>query len=180
MNLCDDSRLNKLAEAISNGNGNSAQVDQLLQDFPEDPRLYFLLGSLLVGEGQHIKAHAAFSQSLTLAPDFAIARFQLGFFELTSGEAEQAIQTLAPLQQLPGDNYLRVFAEGLNHLIKDQFEAAVEAFQKGISLNQENQPLNNDMTLLINECLPLIEASADLDSSTSETSMILNQFSKKN
>lgn len=178
--MCDDLQITALTESIQQGAASSIHVDQLLQSFPNDPRLHFLHGSLLVGEGRHIDAHKAFKKSLILAPDFSIARFQLGFFELTSGEAEQSMQTLAPLDQLPEDHYLRVFAQGLRHLIKDQFESAIMSFRKGIELNDENQPLNNDMKLLVEECMPLAKAQEQQDSSTSETSMILNQFSRSN
>ena len=45
-------------------------------------------------------------------------------------------------------------------------------------LNEDNLPLNNDMQLLIDECTPLAEAVQTGNTSVSETSLILNQFTK--
>ncbi|MEH3040406.1 MAG: tetratricopeptide repeat protein [Sphingomonas paucimobilis] len=128
-----------------------AQVDALLADHPEDARLHFLRASLLVGT-RPIEAHAAFQRAVTLAPDFALARFQLGFFELTSGEGARAIATWVPLLELSEDHYLRRFAIGLTHLVHDRFAEAVAALREGIALNGETPPLNGDMQLLIAEC----------------------------
>jgi hypothetical protein len=116
-----------------------------------------------------------------IAPDFAIARFQLGFFQLTSGESNNALKTWARLDGLPDDNYLKIFVIGLRHLIRDEFEDCIACLKKGISLNEENPPLNNDMNLLISQCEPLIgseQQSAD-DDETSATSFMLNQFNTK-
>lgn len=128
-----------------------AQADALLAEHPDDARLHFLRASLLVG-ARPIEAHAAFQRAVALAPDFALARFQLGFFELTSGEGARAIATWEPLLALAHDHYLRCFAVGLTHLVHDRFAEAVAALREGIALNTETLPLNGDMQLLIAEC----------------------------
>ena len=56
--------------------------------------------------------------AVALAPDFLIARYQLGFFELTSGEVDNALATWGPLLRLPEDNYLRQFVEGMLGSVK--------------------------------------------------------------
>lgn len=142
-----------------------ARIDDLLTAYPDDARLHFLRASLLVGS-RPIEAHAAFSRAVAIAPDFAIARFQLGFFELTSGEGARAIATWAPLLALPDDHYLRRFVVGLTHLIHDRFAEAVAALRDGIAANTETPPLNGDMQLLIAQC----EAQLDGPTVTGETS----------
>jgi tetratricopeptide (TPR) repeat protein len=177
--LCGESEIQGLVNQIQSSQtpqNDIAMVNELLQSYPSDPRLHFLRGSVLVGAGQHIDAHAAYSKALEIAPDFAIARFQLGFFELTSGE--RAMATLAPLDGLPDENYLKVFSRGLFHLVRDEFEQAINCFRSGMRLNEDNLPLNNDMQLLIDECTPLAEAVQTGNTSVSETSLILNQFTK--
>lgn len=178
--LCSDNDLQGItADIQADVAGVPQKLAALLSDFPNDPRLHFLNGSVLAGEGQNIAAHAALSRAVELAPDFAIARFQLGFFQLTSGEAEAALATLHSLMQLPVDHYLRIFTEGLQHLIGDRFEQAVASLQKGIGVNQENIPLNRDMQLIIDECAPILKArqASAQDATVSETSFVLNQFS---
>ena len=84
-----------------------------------------------------------------------LARFQLGFFELTSGEAVRALATWEPLDTLPEGHYLGHFVTGLRHLIADRFADAIAALEAGIAVNDENAPLNRDMQLIIDECAGL-------------------------
>ena len=77
-----------------------AATDAALADYPADPRLLFLRGSLLAGLQRYDEARAAIAGAVELAPEFAIARFQLGFLQLTSGAAREAETTWAPLRRL--------------------------------------------------------------------------------
>lgn len=155
------------------------RLAELIDAFPEDARLHFLLGSALIGEGRHIEAHASLSRAVALAPDFAIARFQLGLFQLTSGEAANALETWGRLDLLPDGHYLRKFVDGLRALIRDDFEGAIEGLRQGIALNQENPPLNRDMQMLIDKCLEALASSDEQAAATSETALILSQFSDR-
>ena len=180
-NLCSDKDLAELVQNIAQDDLHDLQhIDALLARYPEDPRLHFMKGSVLAGKHRPIEAHAALSKAVDLAPDFALARYQLGFFELTSGEADNALSTWGPLLMLPADNYLRVFVEGLTHLIRDEFDDAIVMMRKGIGLNQDNMPMNHDITLLITECERLRAnkglASGEEGDAQSATSFILGQF----
>lgn len=182
-NLCSDKELAELMQNIAQDDLHDMElVDGLLSRYPQDPRLHFMRGSILAGKQRPIEAHASLSKAVELAPDFALARYQLGFFELTSGEAEKALSTWGPLLMLSDDNYLRVFAQGLTHLIRDEFNDAIAAMRKGIDLNQDNMPMNHDIELLIAECERLRDtkdsAPGDDDrDAQSATSFILGQFS---
>jgi tetratricopeptide (TPR) repeat protein len=173
----DDARLEALTREIAQGGaGQMEKVEALLAEFPEDARLHFLRGSMLVGEGRHIEAHHALSRAVALAPDFAIARFQLGLFQLTSGEADHALDTWGRLDRLPDGHYLRKFVDGLRKLIRDDFAGAIEALREGVALNQENPPLSRDMQMLIDRCRTVIAGGGEEDA-ISETALILRQFS---
>lgn len=180
--LCSEDALQGLVQDVQSSDQSGAidRVDALLLAFPEDPRLHFLKGSMLISAGRLIEAHRAMSQAVTLAPDFAIARFQLGFFQLTSGEPENALETWGRLDRLPDDHYLRKFVDGLRCLIRDDFPGAIAHLADGIALNQENPPLNNDMGLLIDKCRDLAQTNALArdDGPVSETSLILRQFAR--
>jgi tetratricopeptide (TPR) repeat protein len=109
-NLCDDTEMQELVVALQSDGGEALErADRLLAEYPEDPRLHFLRGSTLAGIGRPIEALPALKKAVELAADFAIARFQLGFFQLTSNEPAQALSTWGPLALLPEDNYLRKF-----------------------------------------------------------------------
>jgi len=165
-------------EALKSAADPIALLDEALLEFPDDARLLFLHGSHLVGAGRLIEGHAAMARAVTLAPDFAIARFQLGLLHLTSGEANEALEAWARLDRLSDGHYLRHFVDGLRALIRDDFQATIAKLRAGIALNTENEPLNHDMRLLIDQCAPLLESAAPADE-VSETSFILSQLSRR-
>lgn len=178
--LCDEDKMQALVAAMQGDEDQIERIDSLLGDYPEDARLHFLRGSILIGQSRLIEAHRALSRAVTLAPDFAIARFQLGFFQLTSGEAENALETWGRLDRLPDGHYLRKFVDGLRCLIRDDFKGAIEDLEQGIALNHENPPLNRDMQLIVDRCRPLVAGAAGADGeAASETSLILQQFTNR-
>jgi hypothetical protein len=180
--LCDEALLQSLVQDMQSGAPQEVtRVDALLAQFPQDARLHFLRGSMLVGDGRLIEGHDALSRAVALAPDFAIARFQLGFFQLTSGEAENALETWGRLDRLPDGHYLREFVDGLRCLIRDDFLGAMVHLRAGIALNHENAPQNGDMQLIIDQCQTLLAKSegGQGDEAVSETSLILQRFSGK-
>lgn len=187
--LAPDGDMEQLVAALSAPDSDDlAPIDSMLTQYPDDPRLHFMRGSVLAGMSDNIKAHAALSRAVEIAPDYAIARYQLGFFELTSGEADKALATWGPLLRAPKDNYLRVFVEGMVHVIRDEFTEAFAKFEKGISLNQENLPMNGDIQLLMRELRAKMDTGAgtpgasandgsdDESSATSATSLLLGQL----
>ncbi len=178
--LAPDSDISELAATLARNEGDDiASVDALLERYPEDPRLHFMRGSIFAGSARPIEAHAAMTQAIELAPGFTIARYQLGFFELTSGQPEQALSTWGPLLAEAEDNYLRVFVEGMTHLIRDEFAPAMAKFEHGMALNKENAPLNNDIRLLVQEVRKLDErqhGETDVNGDVSATALLLGRF----
>lgn len=190
--LCDEESLAGVLASLGRPDGDDlGAIDALLTRFPTDPRLHFLKGSVLAGLGRAIEAHQALSYAVSLAPDFAIARFQLGFFELTSGEPDRARATWLPLASLPDDHHLRLFVTGLEALIEDRFADAIAWLERGMAVNSENPPLNRDMQMLIDECrrlagtaAPTADAAAattadPLPEPASATSFVLGQFGRR-
>lgn len=180
MTLCSDTEISALVEAIQgNDRDDLEQVERLSARYPDDPRLHFMRGSILAARSRAVEAHAALARAVDLAPDFHIARYQLGFFELTSGEADRALGTWGPLLRLPEEHYLRQFVEGLTHLVRDEFAEAISRLQAGIAINHDNAPLNHDIGLLLAECEKLARgesAALPADPDQSLTSLMLGQF----
>jgi tetratricopeptide (TPR) repeat protein len=129
----------------------SKMLDHLLDEFPLDARLHFLHGSLAAAGQDYASARIAMRRAVDLAPDFAIARFQLGFLLLTSGEPHAAQEAWGPLHLLPPDHHLRIFVLGLCRLIADEFDEAIGLLLDGIGRNSENPALNGDMQLIVEE-----------------------------
>lgn len=181
--FCDDERLQSLLGAIqANDRDDLRQIDRLVDEFPEDPRLRFLRGSVLASIGRPIEALPELKRAVDLAPDFAIARFQLGLFQLTSGEPLDALTTWGPIALLPDDHYLRFFVGGLTHLIRDEFDDTVTRLEEGIAINQENPVLNRDMQLIIDQVRAIESAPpSGIENATDEepasaTSFLLGQL----
>lgn len=150
--LCPDARMNDLIAAVRKDAKRAMRdLDRMLQEFPADPRLHFLKGSLLAGAEDYASARVSMRRAVDLAPDYAVARFQLGFLLLTSGEPHAAQEAWGPLHSLPEDNYIHLFVRGLCHLIKDEFGETIRLLQEGIAHNRENPPMNSDMQLIIDE-----------------------------
>jgi tetratricopeptide (TPR) repeat protein len=172
---CDDQTFDELVAALEAGDKDEIErTDQLLAEYPEDGRLHFLRGSMLVGIGRPIEALPALRKAVELAPDLAIARFQLGFFLLTSGDAAEALSVWGPLALLPDDHYLRLFVGGLTYLIRDEFAEASATLRQGIEANLENAPLNRDMALII-ERIGRIDSALPRPDDVSAASLLLGQ-----
>lgn len=177
-NLLSQSEMDALAARLANGGGVDL-VDHALNTHPDDPRLHFLRGSVLAGERDYARARAAIAHAIQLAPDYDIARFQLGFLEFTSGEPSLAAQTWEPLLSQPEDNPLRLFAEGLMCLPRDDVAGALAKLRMGISLNSTFAPLKRDMQLLIDQLSTLEPGTGEGTTeaeATSETDFLLRQF----
>jgi tetratricopeptide (TPR) repeat protein len=150
--LCPEDKITSLLSLLNeDGDRGFKDLERLLADFPNDPRLHFLKGSLLAGKEDYAAARVSMRRAVDLAPEYAVARFQLGFLLLTSGEPFPAQEAWGPLHALPADHHLHLFVEGLCHLIRDEFKDAVRLLERGIDANKENQPMNRDMQLIIDE-----------------------------
>jgi hypothetical protein len=169
--------LSKLVEAIrADEVAGLSNVETLISEYPHDPRLQFLRGSLLAGLRRYDEAHDAMAKSIEIAPGYAVARFQLGFLDLTSGDAPSAQLTWAPLLNRPEDDALRLFVEGLEHLIRDEFEQCIAVSTRGIACNTENPVISGDMTLIIQKAREHLAAPQPADESVSATHFLLRQY----
>lgn len=168
--LCPEASLNAVVERLrGDDEGGLAAIGDLLKSWPLDPRLHFLEGSVLAGLQRYDEGRRAMARAVEIAPDFALARFQLGFLDLTSGRALDAMAVWAPLSGLPDDDALRVFSEGLANMAIDHFSEARRLLKRGMALNTANPMINADMQLILDEIANLPDkpaATADADVQT--------------
>lgn len=169
--LCPSSRLEALIAAVAD-DGDTTEINTLIEEFPNDARLHFLRGSVLAGSRLYPAARAAIAHALMLAPDYRIARFQLGFLEFTSGEPLLAQKTWEPLFDSNSHDPLTLFARGLMLLVDDDIAGATTLLRQGMAVNEDNPPLNHDMANLI----AALEENTESTEPTSETQMLLSQF----
>lgn len=155
-----------------------AAVDDLLDDYPADPRLHFLRGSMLASLQSFEAARDAMGQAVSLDPRFHLARFQLGLLAFTSGDAAQALEVWGPLASLPADAPLRLFALGLQALARDQFDEAIAFLEEGRRQNHANLPLNNDMGLIVGAITAHLQGEGPQgeDGAVSASHLLLKQY----
>ena len=168
-----------LGEMQQNGEQALNRLDELIGLYGNDPRLHFLRGSALASLERYDQARTAMRKAVDIAPDYALARFQLGLLELTSGEPVAAQSSWGPLLSLPNESPLRLFVLGLNKLIGGAYDEATALLQEGIALNTELPPMNRDMTLIIEQMREKLDAQSRPEDIESGAHFLLRQYSFK-
>lgn len=178
--LCPDE---PLAEAIALASENEAaaiaRIDALIAAHPADPRLHFLGGSLLAAQARYAEAREAMARSIEIAPDYAIARFQLGLLELSSGDAAASDATLAPLAEADSDDALALFARGLRHLARDELGLAAGLLREGMRVNRDHPLVSRDMQLIVDRIEQGGDEAGEPAEEMSAAQMLLKQHAAK-
>ena len=112
---------------------------------PESHQAHYLLGATLAQVGRSVDAENSFLACLGVAPDFGIARFQLGLLQIVGTRLDHGCATLRPLTHLKDDDYLKWFAQGLIELVGGDRNAAIHSLERGLVLNQQIPALNHDI-----------------------------------
>jgi len=113
--------------------------------YPASGLPHFLAGSEYAALGQIDKAEGALANAVLLAPDFHIARYQLGLLQFSSGRAAAALVSWQPLFALDDTQALGHFVRGFAALAQDDFAAAKGHFDAGLARNTDNAALSADI-----------------------------------
>lgn len=152
----------------------AADVEQLLLDaaaaHPTDARPLLLLAAQYAHTQDIDRAEASYIAALQRAPDFAIARFQLGLLQFSSARPAAALATFAPLEQLGNSHPLRLFKNAFECLAQDRLQDARAWLQKGIVNNTDNAPLNQDMQKMIRQ-IDALQSSSRNDNDNAKNSI---------
>jgi tetratricopeptide (TPR) repeat protein len=143
---------------------------------PADARPLLLLAAEFMQQGDADRAEAVYTTAVQRAPGFAIARFQLGLLQFTSGRPVMALSTWAALDELPEGDCLRLFKQAFEHLARDEFDDARALILRGMAANTTNAPLNRDMQMLLDRIAPAsvpAPASHDKDKPAEEEAHFL-------
>ncbi len=133
--MADDEELEALRKAVLNE--------------PRNGELRYLLAAEMAERKDFDGAVLEFSAAIALNPYLHVARLQLGLLHLTLAQPQHTLAVLAPLEALDESSALKHFKWALEALIADDFGACTTHLKRGIELNLENQPLNRDMSLLL-------------------------------
>ena len=132
-----------------------ALLRKVLEADPENAFAYHMMGGIHASAGNPEEALLAMSQAVELRPDWSEARFQLGLYQLMSGRVKLAETIWEPLDALEEEDPLRLFKRGMLHLVADEWDACIEALERGV----ERAPAT--MRSLANEMRKVVQQARD-------------------
>ncbi|HTD29705.1 MAG TPA: tetratricopeptide repeat protein [Xanthomonadaceae bacterium] len=154
----DNEELLRIALDAVNQDHHADAVSMLKTLLERDPNHVFatyLLAAEHAQIGMMDRAEEGFRRTVQLAPDFPIARFQLGQLFLVKGDTAGARSTLTPLANLPGNLALSNYARGLIAAADENAGEAIRHLQDGLACPQEIPALTSDMRRVIDNLLAL-------------------------
>lgn len=141
-------------------------LQDLLQQAPGHAGAHCMLAAEWVSQGKLDEGEASYARALVIAPEFVVARFQLGLLLFSSSRVAMAMLIWRELLSLPENNPYRLFTEAYIALANDAFDEAIRLFESGKANNPDNPPLNHDADLCLARLRELMKNTAS--STTSE------------
>ena len=133
---------------------------------------HFLIASEHAAAGDMDAAEAAFANAVLLAPDFALARYQLGLLQFSSAGAALALLTWEPLFALPASESLGHFVRGFAALAQDRYAESFEHFAAGTEAPGVNPAVASDIRQVM-EAVQRLASAQDGDAERPEASHVL-------
>jgi tetratricopeptide (TPR) repeat protein len=142
----------------------------------------YLLAAEHAQLGMMDRAEEGFKKAVKLAPDFLMARFQLGQLYLVKNEAGLAKEMFAPIALLPAGHTLAAYAKGLIAAANDDIIDAVAHLDAGLACEQEIPALAEDMKSMRNNLLSLSAVGSVVEDEhtgqSAATSLLLRNYGK--
>ncbi len=136
-------------------------IKEALDQSPDDPRMWYMLGTLYTNIGIYDKALQNMEKALEVDPNYSIARFHLGLMQLISGNQQTAESTWASLDTLGASHYLCLFKAGLLKIAADEVEDGIALINRGIANNHLNEALNSDMEMVVENATLSLQTTAE-------------------
>ncbi|MGH8108425.1 MAG: tetratricopeptide repeat protein [Arenimonas sp.] len=136
----------------------------------------YLLAAEHAQLGMMDRAEEGFKKTVELAPDFPMARFQLGQLQLVKGDAAAASAMLAPLAQLPAGQALPAYAKGLIAAANEDVNEAIAQLQAGLACEQEIPALAQDMQRVLDNLFALRGTGASTANETATSNPAASLF----
>ncbi|MBE7366672.1 hypothetical protein [Ramlibacter pallidus] len=138
--------------AASQAGRREAALDLFARAGAADPSSgvpHFLIASEHAGAGDLPAAEQAYAQAVLLAPQFSLARYQLGLLQFSTQRVPSALRTWEPLLALPDDDALPHFVRGFAALAQDALDDALRHFRAGLSLGTDSATLRGDVLQMV-------------------------------
>ncbi|RQQ07081.1 hypothetical protein DF107_31520 [Burkholderia stagnalis] len=164
--LCPDDTMRDAIDAMQTDDATAIRLlNAAAECWPNDHRIRFLRGAVHAASHRYDEARADFETSVDLAPPFLIARFMLGFLDLTHGSAPRAAESWQALDMLPEDHTLRMLKAGLLDLANDRFDTAVAQLRAGMASNEAYPLINPYIAAVIERLEPPAHSEASTTTS---------------
>jgi tetratricopeptide (TPR) repeat protein len=137
----------------------------------------FLLGSEYASAGNIEAAERAFANAVLLAPDFHLARYQLGLLQFSSERAGAALVTWQPLLVLQ-DEPLGHFVRGFAGLARDGFVEALAHFRHGLACSSANPAVAADIENVVQAIENLRDPAGEPRPLTSADHVLLSGYAR--
>jgi predicted Zn-dependent protease len=181
----DNDELLRIALDAINQDRHADAVSMLKTLLERDARHVFgtyLLAAEHAQLGMMDRAEDGFRKTVELAPDFPMARFQLGQIHLTKNDAAAAKAVLAPLADLPAGQALSGYAKGLIAAANEDIGEAIRQLQSGLACEQDIPALAADMQRVLDNLLALAggvdQTPAPLGTPAGAAPMYLSNYGK--
>ena len=104
-------------------------------------------------------AERQMQRALDINGDHAIARFHLGFLQLSRSRYPEALATWQALDTLVADHALRLYKQAFEVLAEDRYAPARELLRRGLAAQGSTDALNREMEKLL-ASIPPVEGAA--------------------
>ncbi len=95
------------------------------------------------------RAELHFAKAVELDPQQPVARFQYGLLLLTSGRIDEAQAVWSPLDELASNDPVRLFKQGLLHMVRDEFDTALSCLRSALTEPTLDAALAKDLQMTI-------------------------------
>ena len=116
---------------------------------PSHAKAHWALAAEYAGLKMPDRAAQHFASALELDPTQPVARFQYGLLMLTSGQLGQAEAIWEPLGELDAQDPVRLFKDGLLHMVRDEFDAALASLRAALARPALDPALARDIEMTI-------------------------------
>jgi tetratricopeptide (TPR) repeat protein len=145
---------------------------------PDSALPHFLLASEQASAGDFAQAELSFANALLLAPDFALARYQLGLLQFSSSRAPVALLTWQPLFELPETDALLHFVRGFAALAQNAFAESLAHFRTGLACQPANPALCSDIVQVVEAVQRLEDGTAATEEEPTDAHVLLSAYAR--
>jgi tetratricopeptide (TPR) repeat protein len=117
-----------------------AELNELTKQSPDNPRPYFLLGTLKADEGEAAEAEKQFRKAIAVRPEFEPPYYELAAMKLNEGDAREALKVLQQARDHFSDQFILEFYSGLAMSALHRYEPSLRFLRQAESIAKKQEP----------------------------------------